>query len=154
MVTRILTAGQLPCNERNSEAYTKTKILAQSCQEPNNQPPDKVNTEMVVDKNHNEHINNKYLSFSTAQQIIHRLLTCNRIILRPTVIPGITKRELAKKLNLTPLQLKYLQERPLFYERMVKYTNLPLVGLYCSSALQELKPLHPPCNSCQPRGAL
>ena len=114
MVTRILAAGQLSCNERNSEASTKTKTLAQLCQEPSNQLQNKANTETAVDNNYNELINNKYLSFSTTQQIIHRLLTCNRIILQPTVIPAITKLELAKKLNLTPLQLKYLQERPLF----------------------------------------
>lgn len=154
MVEDILVVRQLPCNEKNNEVAIKNKNETQLCGESNNQPPDKVNIEMVVDKNHNEHINNKYLSFSSAQQIIHRLLTCNRIVLRPTVIPGITKLELAKKLNLTPLQLRYLQERPLFYERMVKYTNLPLVSLYCSSALQEPKPLHHPYNNCQPEGVL
>lgn len=154
MVKTILAARQLPCNERNSETYTKTKPLAQPRQEPSNQLQNKANTETAVGNICNEHISNKYLSFSTAQQIIHRLLTCNRIILRPTVIPRITKQELAKKLNLTPLQLKYLRERPLFYERMVKHTNLPLVSLYCSSVLQEPKPLHLPCNNCQPGGAL
>lgn len=154
MVTRILAAGQLPCNERNSEAYTETKTWLKPCQEPSNQLQNEANIETAVGNNYNAHISNKYLSFSTAQQIIHRLLTCNRIILRPTVIPGITKRELAKKLNLTLRQLKYLQERPLFYERMVKYTNLPLISLYCSSTLQEPKPLHLLRNNCQYGGAL
>lgn len=154
MVTGILAAGQLPCNERNSEAHTKTKTWLKPCQEPSNQPQNKANTETAVGNNYNEHISNKYLSFSTAQQMIHRLLTCNRIILRPTVTPGITKRELAKKLNLTPVQLKYLQERPLFYERMVKHTNLPLINLYCSSALQEPRPLHLSSNNRQPGDAL
>jgi hypothetical protein len=144
MVEHILVVRQLPCNERNNEVAIKNKTEIQLCGESNKQPPDKVNIDMVVDKNHYEHINNKYLSFSTAQQIIHRLLTCNRVVLLPTVIPGVTKRELAKKLNLTPRQLRYLQERPLFYERMVKYTNLPLVSLYCSSALQEPRSLHTP----------
>lgn len=147
MVKHILVVRQLPCNEINNEVAIKNKTEIQLCGGSNNQPPDKVNIE-------DEHINNKYLSFSTAQQIIHRLLTCSRIVLRPTVIPGITKPELAKKLNLTPRQLKYLQERPLFYEKMVKRVNLPLVNLYCSSALQEPKPLHLPSNNCQRRGAL
>ncbi len=90
--------------------------------------------------------NAKYLGFSSAQEMIYRLLTHDRIVLLPTVVPKVSELELSEKLNITPKQLKSLRRSPMFYNKMVKYINLPLINLYCSTVLQELDslPLYTP----------
>ena len=92
MVKHILVVRQLPCNEINNEVAIKNKTEIQLCGGSNNQPPDKVNIE-------DEHINNKYLSFSTAQQIIHRLITCSRIGFTTNRNPRNYQTRISKKIK-------------------------------------------------------
>ena len=145
-----LSAWQSPCNdrnERNSEIQIKNKAKIQLCDGLNNQLQSKVNTGAVVDKNHDEHnscryANIKYLSFSSAKKIIHRFLTCDRVILLPTIIPKITESELAKILNITPIQFRHLRKSSMCYKRLAKHVSPLLANLYCSNILQQPVSLH------------
>jgi hypothetical protein len=138
MVAHILIAGQLPCNkisndEVSSETYTG---------EPNNELPDTETGAVVVDESYDRHTGVRYLSFHSAQKIIHKLLTYDRIVLLPNTIPKITELELAKELNISTAQLWYLQESLEFYKKMAKHICLPLANLYCRSTLQQPESLH------------
>jgi len=87
------------------------------------------------------------LNFSTAQKLIHRLLTCERIKTdlddgkirglglsnKPEIkIGAYTESELAEKLGIKPKELEKLKS-PYFYEKMANKISLPLIRLYCSS---------------------
>ena len=88
------------------------------------------------------------LNFSTAQKMIHRLLTNDRIKTeldegrvrslgscddKPVIKTGaFTKKELAQKLSITLEELKKLG-LPYFYRRMAVKISVPLVSLYCST---------------------
>lgn len=85
------------------------------------------------------------LNFKTAQKMIHRFLTEERIKTalddgriinhalsnEPKIIMKLyTKEELAKKLGITVEELGKLKS-PNFYEKMVNKISLPLTSLYC-----------------------
>jgi hypothetical protein len=87
------------------------------------------------------------LNFKTAQKMIHKLLTCERIKtdLDEGRIKGIklnnefevkikvyTKEELAKKLGITQEEFEKLKSRT-FYENMANKISLPLIRLYCAT---------------------
>jgi hypothetical protein len=87
------------------------------------------------------------VSFSTAQKMIHRLLTLDRIKtaldegkimeyvpknkLEVKVRP-FTKEELAEKLGISVKGLEKLKN-PTFYEKMASKISLQLNSLYCST---------------------
>ncbi len=87
------------------------------------------------------------LNFKTAQKIIYRFLTEERIktalddgrCINPALLNELkiimkpyTKEELAKKLGIMPEELDKLKF-PDFYEEMVSKISLPLTRLYCST---------------------
>jgi hypothetical protein len=87
------------------------------------------------------------LKFKTAQKMIRKFLTCERIKtdLDEGRIKGInlnneseikinayTKNELAKKLGITQEELEKFKSR-IFYENMASKISLPLIRLYCSA---------------------
>jgi hypothetical protein len=132
MVARILIAGQLPCNKISNEVNSKTYAG-----EPNNALPDTKTGAVVVDESYDRHTGARYLSFHSAQKIIHKLLTYDRIVLLPNVIPKMTELELGKELNITTAKLQHLRESPEFYKKMAEHICLPLTSLYCGSLLQQ-----------------
>jgi hypothetical protein len=127
MVKHILAAWQKPCNEINSKIFTR---------ESNNCP---ISTKTCVIDDRSI-----YPSFNSIQKIIHRFLSCNKIIFLPHVITKFTESELAKKLNITADQLKHLQRPSEFYnyEGMAKYICLPLIDLYSNTLLQRPESVH------------
>lgn len=87
------------------------------------------------------------LNFATAQKIIHRFLTEERIktalddgrVINPalcnepkTRVRAYTVEELAKKLDMTPEELEELKFL-YFYEKMANKISLPLIRLYCAT---------------------
>ena len=74
-----------------------------------------------------------YLSFVKVLGMIHKLLTCDRIILVPTKVPKFTELELANKLNIAPTQLKKLQRSQTSYKQVIRKINPLLVELYCGT---------------------
>jgi hypothetical protein len=88
------------------------------------------------------------LNFSTAQKMIHRLLTHDRIKTdldegrirglglsndKPEVKAGaFTKEELAEKLSISPEDLEKLESSDL-YESIANKVSLPLIRLYCAT---------------------
>lgn len=88
------------------------------------------------------------LNFSTAQKMIHRLLTLDRIKTeldegrvinhevydnKPMVkIRAFTKEELAEKLGISQEEFNKLNS-PDFYESMANKISLSLIRLYCST---------------------
>ena len=145
MTASILTARQPSCNG-SSKGYIKSVTRIHSYEALNNQLQNKINAKAIVNGDPNEYRGTRYLSFSSVQKMLHRLLICDRIILLPTVVPKITELELAKELNITPVQLRLLQALWAFYEKVVKKINRPLINLYCRSALQKPESLHTPCK--------
>ena len=133
MVTHILASRQLPCNEKNSFIASESEIRL---------PTNKADYKTNLDENNRSYASNSYLGFSSAQKIILNLLSYDRIVLLPCIIPRFTELELAKKLNITIGQLRRLQKSPESYKRIAKHICLPLVNLYCNSALQTPKSLH------------
>ena len=79
----------------------------------------------------------KPLCFYSTQKIIHRLLTCERVIPKPVTYPKFTALELSNKINITPKQLRLLQVSQLFHKQIIRKINLPLVKLYCITKLQD-----------------
>lgn len=75
----------------------------------------------------------KYLEFLTVRKIIHKFLTCDRIIFVPTKIPKFTELELANKLNITSAQLRRLQESQASYKQTISEINLLLIKLCCGT---------------------
>jgi hypothetical protein len=151
MVKYSLALQQSRCNEKSNDeknCFIKNKSTIQLLERTNSQLQDKINCKINIDKCNEPYTNSKYLNFFSVQKIIHRLLTCNRIVLLPHIIPKITESELTKELNITSLQLKSLQGSPTFYKKIAKHINLPLINLYCRSALQEPELLssHLPCE--------
>ena len=86
------------------------------------------------------------LNFSTAQKMIHRILTHDRIktalddgkVINPALnnkpkirLKAYTKEELAKKIGITPVELEKLK-CPDFYKKMATKISIPLICLYCS----------------------
>ena len=90
------------------------------------------------------------LRFLTAQKMINRLLTCDRIktaldegkVINHWLyndndnkleikIGAFAKKELAKKLSIKPKELEKLKS-PDFYNGVVNKISLPLVRLYCA----------------------
>ncbi len=164
----ILSARQLPCNEnnsnnniRNSGTSVKNGTKIQLCIESDDQLRNrtkKITNRIAAEKykvpdKYTKTEQCKYLDFSSTQKIIHKLLTRDRIILVPTVVPGVTESDLAKELNITLTQLKSLQKSPAFYKKIAKHINLPLINLYCSSLLQK-RSSHIPRNDCKHGGML
>jgi len=131
MVETIISARQTPCNKINS------KIFA----EKSNNCPINTNLGMIIDGT-NSRNTHPYLNFYSTKKIIHRFLNCDRVIFLPHIVPRFTEAELAKKLNITILQLKQLQKSSKFYKGMAKNICLPLASLYCSTRFQQPKPLH------------
>jgi len=87
------------------------------------------------------------VSFSTAQEMIHRLLTLNRIKTaldegkimgyvsndKPEVrVRAFSKGELAEKLGISVKGLEKLKN-PTFYKNMASKISLQLNSLYCST---------------------
>jgi hypothetical protein len=134
MVTHILASQQLPCNEKNSFIASESEIRLPKT--------NKANYKTNLDENGGSCASNDYLRFSSAQKMIHNLLSYDRIVLLPRVIPRFTELELAKKLNITTRQLRHLQKSPESYKRIAKNICLPLASLYCSSTLQQPKLNH------------
>lgn len=140
MVTQILTAGQSSCNDISSKSFAKgsskysTDINTRAIQ------ADK-NTALASDKSTstNRHTNKTYISFHSAQKIIHRFLSEDSIILLPHIVPKLTKPELAKKLNISIAELKRLRKSPKFYQHIAKHICLPLASLCCNTVLQRPK---------------
>jgi len=79
---------------------------------------------------------NKNISFLTAQQMINKFLTYDRIVTKKVKCLKYTKIELAEKLNLTPKSLDKLK-LPYFYRSMASRITLPLVRLYCATGWVE-----------------
>lgn len=52
---------------------------------------------------------NKYIEFLTVHKMIHKFLTCDRIILVPMKAQKFFALELSNKLNISPIQLRRLQ---------------------------------------------
>jgi len=76
---------------------------------------------------------NKYLGFLTVRKMIHKFLTCDRIIFIPTKIPKLTELELANKLNITSTQLRRLQKSQASYKQVISKINSLLIKLYCDT---------------------
>ncbi len=117
-------------NQDSSTSFLPIKdtVRQSSTKDTNNQPENKSNNS--TNPSH-------YLGFLSFQKIVCQLLTCNRVVLLPTVIPKITESELTKKLNITLKQFRCLQKSFAFYKKMAKPINDPLVNLYCESKLQQ-----------------
>ena len=79
---------------------------------------------------------NKNLGFSTAQQMINKFLTYDRIVTKKVKCLKYTKIELVEKLNLTSKSLDKLK-LPYFYRSMASRITLPLVRLYCATGWVE-----------------
>ncbi|MEI8055702.1 MAG: hypothetical protein WCH10_06945 [bacterium] len=122
MVEHILVSQQLYCNVKNKFVSHKSEI-----------PP------LATNKYHKLYASDKYLSFSSAQKIVHNLLNYDRVVLLPHIVPRFTESELAGKLNITIRQLRHLQKTPEFYNKIAKHICLPLTALYCSSKLREVR---------------
>jgi len=137
MVGNILIARQLSCNKISNGASGKTYTEGL-----NKWVLDAESGMAARDEGYDRHADAGYLSFHSAQKIIHNLLTYNRIVLLPNVIPKFTELELAKKLHITTTELWYLQESPVFYKKIAKHICLPLANLYCSSLLQQPESSH------------
>jgi hypothetical protein len=108
MTNCIVTAGQAPGNNSDNCANKKEQ------------------TEIKVDDR------NKSVNFSTAQQMINKFLTHDRIITKKERCLKYTKWELAEKLNLTPKSLDKLK-LPDFYRIVANRITLPLARLYCAT---------------------
>jgi hypothetical protein len=122
MTKHSLTAGQLSGNSNKQDKQKKQNEIAS-----------KINPDNSSDENTTTY----YLSFSSAQEIIRRLLTYERIVLQPYVAPKLTKLELAKKLNISVKLLENLQTSPLFYKGIVGCVSFPLAKLYCGTLLHK-----------------
>jgi len=105
-------------------------------------PPINKANKTSIDENDGSRTSNNYLGFSSAQKMIHNLLSYDRVVLLPQIIPRFTEFEIAKKLNITIRQLRHLQKSPIIYKRMAKRICLPLTSLYCSNILQQPKSNH------------
>ena len=137
MVKYILALQQLRCNNQKSNNENNGFVKNESIQLVENshdQPQNK--TQCETNNGIDIHRDGKYLHFVSAQKIIHLLLSHNRIVLRPHVIPKLTAFELSQTLNITTNQLKKLRNSSSFYKKMPKHVSLALVNLYCSTALQ------------------
>jgi hypothetical protein len=114
MTSRIVTAGKAPgnnssnCNNKREQTEIKT------------------------------YDRNKNIGFSTAQQMINRFLTHDRIVTKKVRDLKYTKWELAEKLNITPKFLDKLN-LPDFYKNAANRITLPLVRLYCSTQWEDKK---------------
>lgn len=80
-----------------------------------------------------------YLKFTTANHMIDRLLTCNRIKFIPVKYPKYTKKELAKKLGITTKELQNLKKK-YYYKNIAHKINLPLISLYCATKWKNPRP--------------
>jgi hypothetical protein len=93
------------------------------------------------------------LNFKTAQKMIHRLLTEERIktalydgrCINPAlpnepkiIMNPHTKEELAKKLGITEEEFEKLRSTD-FYEKIADKISLPLIQLYCATKFVEVK---------------
>jgi len=92
------------------------------------------------------------LNFSTAQKMIHQLLTRDRIktaldevrvinyelLSNKTEIKmkAFTKKELAEKLGISVEEFNKLKS-PDFYKKIVNKISLPLIQLYCSTKFMD-----------------
>jgi hypothetical protein len=122
MTEHSLTAGQLSGNSNKQDKQNKQNGIAS-----------KINPDDTSDENTTTY----YLSFSSAQEIIRRLLTYERIVLQPYVAPKLTNFELAKKLNISVKLLENLQTSPLFYKAIAGHISFPLAKLYCGTLLHK-----------------
>jgi hypothetical protein len=120
MTEHSLTAGQLSGNSNKQDKQNKQN---------------EIDSQISSDSSSNENTTTYYLSFSSAQEIIRQLLTYERIVLQPCVMPKLTNFELAKKLNISVKLLKNLQASPLFYKAISGYISFPLAKLYCGTLL-------------------
>ena len=92
------------------------------------------------------------LNFRTAQKMIYRLLTYNRIKTalddgriggykpndKPEVkVEAFTKKELAEKFDISPEELEKLK-RPNFYKSMASKVSLLLIRQYCCHQVRSL----------------
>lgn len=136
MVKHILIARQTSCNKINKK--TNNKIFA----EKSNNCPASTKTGMIIDEVNNKNNKNPYLNFHSARKIIHRFLNCNRVIFLPHIVPKFTEAELAKKLNITTIQLRHLQKSSRFYKGIAKHICLSLVNLYCNTKFQRPESMH------------
>lgn len=145
MVRHILALPLLPCNEIN-KSDKNNKInnsnINNAVSSLNEISNFKENNKIRLSKNIYDQSDDNYISFPVVQKIIHRLLTCNRIVLSPTLFPKFTQLELAAKLNITVTELISLQTSRIFYKKLAKKISWSLAKLYCSSALQKSNLLH------------
>ena len=130
-----------------------------TCTEGNNKKQTINNNNELSRKNGNCHeIENnkgsiKHLSFVTTQKIIHRFLTCKRVVQVAETRPQFTIAELSEKLNIEPNQLRRLYASPLSHKKIISKINLSLVKLYCSTKLQDAEH-HQHLKSSKTKGAL
>lgn len=75
----------------------------------------------------------RFVKSSNARLMIERLLTQERVILVPTKVANFTVLELAKELEIMPLELERLYRSAWYCKKIMGRINLPLVKLYCST---------------------
>jgi hypothetical protein len=119
MTEHSLTAGQLSGNSNKQDKQNKQHRIASNY----------------------ESTTAYYLSFSSVQEIIRRFLSYERIVSQPCVIPKFTKREIAKKLNISVKLLENLRTSPLFYKQIAGCVSFPLAKLYCGTLRHKSFPI-------------
>lgn len=107
----------------NKENQPKSKNQALSVK-----PSAYVNTEIGTPIKH-----------SNVKEMIQRLLTCDRIIAVPTRVQSYTVLELAKELDITPLQIMQLRTSSWRHEKLAWRIRLPLITLYCGTKFYKPK---------------
>jgi len=79
-----------------------------------------------------------YYDYKTVREIIHRFLTRDRIVLKPTKVKAYTVEELAKDLDIPLMQVRNLRTiSRSAWKVLAPKLNLTLVELYCKTKFYE-----------------
>ena len=89
--------------------------------------------------NRSDKTRTQHLSFRTAQKMIRRFLSCDRIIAAEILDKKLTIQELAKKLSVNPLELEQftIPISSSSYRKTSGKIALPLIKLYCNTKWAE-----------------
>ena len=106
----------------------------------NKEQPKNSDGEQLQSETKKESTRNKSLKFSTAQGMIFKLLTTDRLekesprcrTTKEYRCTKYTKEELAQKLGITHQELEKLKA-PYFYRSVANKISLLLIGLYCAT---------------------
>jgi hypothetical protein len=121
-------------------AFSLTTKYLSGNNKRNKEQPKNGTGEQLQSETKKESNKNKNLKFSTAQGMIFKLLTTDRLekesprcrTTKEYRCTKYTKEELAQKLGITHQELEKLKI-PYFYRRVANKISLPLISLYCAT---------------------